>query len=604
MTPLSPVITGMARLCCNLSLFGLKHNYNLSCLFFFICILGLSTKSSAQEGKSDTIRTDSSIIKLIDHVDAGKTKVDKLSATKIEAERKVNAEQKKIDSLKTIATRNRNANLELVRAQKNIKMQIQNLQAIKQSLSNEKLNYDTLLTKLKTDVARLAQKTATLKTDSSMLKKNIDSLKKVAKTESDRIRIQQATIAAQMDSMEVIAQFKMYDTLNVFVKVRIDPDLKDSLKEKGQLISYYKKKHYRYDKFDNPLKIIKTPIQKVHILAREGIMREIVVTTGEGIFRNKSAVIDLAHMDSRNGDTLRYEKQKYHSDGDYRYIFLDDAVSYTPMRSYTDLPYADFDITLTPDSIHRLFLLRESTSINSYVNVSAFTDIKGISGEPNGIAQFQAEAKFITNTKNIKNGATVYLNYLSFEGGLSKYDSKFKGTMLINKDSINRGDLFQRSNYSVGVKLNLLHGLPSPFPKHLLNDWQINVGYNFVGSRVSDTTFKDKARTIIDTSFRTVTLNEWYIEPQITVARHNNFALTLSLPFHAVNIKESAKIKNSYTEYWASPSIDLMYYGKRDTGNKLFFRYHHYINLSNNTQSYSQLQLGYSLSLTSVWGNK
>ncbi|MDR3693750.1 hypothetical protein [Mucilaginibacter sp.] len=413
----------------------------------------------------------------------------------------------------------------------------------------------------------------------SVTKAVSDSISAEKKQKTDSITFHRDYVMGKMDTTNVIATFEMNDSLKVFVKTKT------------------KDKYGQYNK-----RLLWAKLKKVHLLVKEGVLLEIEATTDIGVFRNKYAVIDLLHFGTRGGDTLRYESQKYRYDAKNLYIFLDDVITYTPMRSYTDLPYAEFDITLTPDSAHRLYQVKESTSLNAYFNVSAFTDIKGLNGSPNGIAQFNAEAKFITNTRNFRNGATIPFNYLSFMGGLSKYDSQFKGTMLFHKDSVSRRDLFQRSTYSIGFKFNLLHGYPSPYPRHLFSDWQINVGYNFIGSQVADTSFKDQSRTIIDTSFRTVTLNDIYIEPKFTLSRHGNFAFSLAIPVHMISIMGSANIKNDQFQYWAAPTMELMYYSQKDSGSKLFFRYRYYSNLSDNTQAFTQIQLGYSINLSSLWG--
>jgi len=348
-------------------------------------------------------------------------------------------------------------------------------------------------------------------------------------------------------------------------------------------------------------------ITKIHITTKEGLITEIVVTTDSGgIFRNMRAPVDLLHFNRRANDRLYYVNQRYRKDADSLYMFVDDVINYTPTQSFGDLPYTDFDITLLPTKEDRTYLLRESTSINTYFNISAFTDIKGISGEPNGLAQFTADAKFITNTKNFKNTSIMMLHFISFRGGLAKFDNDFKGTELQHNDSINRKDLLQRSTYSVGAKLNLLNSFSSLGPNPLyFSEWQINVGYNFLGGKVYDTLFKDAAQTVIDTNYHSITQNQWYIEPMITFSRHRNFSMTLTLPFYLNSIKKSAMtdagIKNIANEIWAAPGISLMYFGKRDPSSKLFFRYNHFINLKNKGQAFSQLQLGYSVNLTKVW---
>jgi len=433
---------------------------------------------------------------------------------------------------------------------------------------------------LKADITSLSITQTKLKKDSADLSVAKDSLSKdtiaLSKKKADfekEIEKRKATISKQLDSLEVIGKLEMLDSVKVLEEVagKSDPTL------------------------------FRTKVNKIHISVREGIILEIIVTTDSGTFRNKNAIIDLLHFGNRGSDKLRLENQRFRPNGANMYVFLDDVLMYSPLRSYTDVPYAEFDITLLPTDESRSYLLRESTSINTYFNVAAFTDLKGINGEANGLAQFTAEAKFITRTKNFKESSVVPFNYISFRAGLSKFDNDFKGTKLYKEDSVSRRDLLQRSTYYVGIKLNLLRGFPSTYPHHLLNDIQLNVGVNFIGTKVYDTLFKDQANTIIDTAFKNVTQNQLFLEPSFSFNRHKNFSMTLSVPFLFNNIKKSGGISNNSTEYWICPSINLMYYGKRDAGSKIFFRYNHYVNLKDNTQAFSQMQLGYSVNLTEVW---
>jgi hypothetical protein len=433
---------------------------------------------------------------------------------------------------------------------------------LKQSATFLKAQIDTLIK------ARDTLKVATAKLDTTKKKLAQETL-----DISKEIEKKQEIISKQRDSMETIATLTMHNSIDIWRDI---PKKKDSI-------------------------IMKAKINRVHVNVKEGIITEIIVVTDSGTFRNKSSVIDLLHFGERGGDWLYMEKQVYKRGADYMYVYLDDVLLYAPIKSYLDIPYAEFDIDLKPgpDSI---YLLRTSTSLNTYFNIAAFTDLKGISGEPNGLAQFTAEAKFITRTKNYKNTSIVPINYVAFRGGLSKFDNDFKGTQLYNDDSVSRKDLLQRAIYSVGVKVNILRAFPSTYPKHLINDMQLNIGYNFLGAKVFDTVFKDQAHTVIDTNYKNVTQNQFYIEPQMTFNRHKNFSMTIGLPFYLNSVKKSANISNSGWEYWICPSINLMYYGKRDASSKLFFRYNHFINLKEASQAFSQMQLGYAVNLTEVWG--
>jgi hypothetical protein len=173
---------------------------------------------------------------------------------------------------------------------------------------------------------------------------------------------------------------------------------------------------------------------------------------------------------------------------------------------------------------------------------------------------------------------------------------------LYHDDSVNRKDLLQRSTYYLGVKFNILRGFTSPRPRHLFNDLQFNVGYNFLGSKIFDTVLKGS--TVIDTVFRNVTQNQIFLEPIAIINRHRNFSLSLSVPLYFVSVKKSALIKNDGWQAWLRPSINLMYFGKRDPASKVFFRYNHHINLRDPKYAFSQMQLGFAINLTEALGDK
>ncbi|MBO9200556.1 MULTISPECIES: coiled-coil domain-containing protein [Niastella] len=405
--------------------------------------------------------------------------------------------------------------------------------------------------------------------------KTIDSLKTVKNNENDLIMERQALISKQLDSLEVVATMSMRSMAKIYNKGQ----LKDSAR-----------------------------IREVNMTVKEGVILEIIVKTEKGTFRNKNNIIDLVHIgdefvdenkDENRRGILHQENQKYDPQANLKYIFLDDVIDYNVIRSYNDVVYGDFDITLLPTKTDSVYLLRESTSLNTYFNVAVFTDIKGLSGDANGLAQFTADAKFITRTKSVRGTALVPFHYISFQGGLSKFDNDFKGTALYNNDSVSRKELLQRATYSLGLKVNLIRGFSSPKPNHLFSSIQLNAGYNFMGSKVYDTV--QKGVQVIDTVLRNVSQNQIYIEPLVTIERHRNFAITLSLPVSFVSVKHSSFISNREWEPWIRPSINLMYFGKRQPNNKIFFRYNHHINLKHPTEAFTQMQLGISSNLTEVW---
>lgn len=137
------------------------------------------------------------------------------------------------------------------------------------------------------------------------------------------LKIQKAVLE---DSVDLVATLEMYDSVRIHLPSA-----------------------------DRRAKMAK--INSIRLRAHDGVLTEIIVNTDSGIFRNKNAVIDLVHMDSRGGDKLFFERQRYYSSSKSRFIYLDDVLCYSPARSYSDIPYADFEATLLPDLKNRHYYI-------------------------------------------------------------------------------------------------------------------------------------------------------------------------------------------------------------------------------------------------------
>lgn len=523
-----------------------------------------------------------------------------------------------------------------------------------QKLTGLKKNLDSTIKQLESLNKQVASKNDTLKN----ILITLDSLKKVKKENEGLIAENEKSIAVNEEKLKEIisALGQLEDSLHVIAKIKLKTDTKGQKYKIGiyvdrsaiikQLEALEEKKvnkdsnqiaDIRYEQIklltllgpdgfdhlsqDSIVKIIdnkswhrtlprdfKTTtgfeVTEVRIDVNEGLIREIVVKTSFGTYRNLSEPINLVNIGGRLDDKLYRDGEKKFKD---EYLILGEVIDYIPVNSSNDIPYTQFDITLFPDTTHKkdIFYIRESTSLNTYFDLAVFSDIKGLSGDANGLAQLTASAKFITKTKNIAGKALIPFNYVSFNGGLAKFDNEFKGTFIEPDKSVNRKDLLQRSTYYVGVKMNLLHWVLSPYPKRLIQDIQLNTGYNFIGSKMAAITERENITPkVTDTTFTNVTQNHIYIEPIISFNRFRNFNMTLSLPYSIINIKKSAEITNSEILHWIKPSIELMYYSKRNSSSKIFFRYNHWINLSDTKQAFTQMQLGYSANLSDLLGSK
>lgn len=571
---------------------------------FFIWLFFLNGIVIAQIDTSRTLKTDTATL------NTNKNNLLQVTTELIDG----SASKKSLDSveLETKKTQEELARLEraVTRNEREItakKRELKALSSDKDSLGKKIADFKTTLDKAMKDYDTMKNAIVQMQKDAVELALKQDTIKKksdsiTAKTnavqaEYNRLLVE---ISKKEDSIEAIAKIKLYKTTIV---LNGDPNKMQRINSTQAILS---KKVLGIDSVianvnrDNADIIAESAkVESVHLSVKEGRIVEIIVKTDKGIFRNKRAQIDLVHFSERRySDKLFRDDQSPH-DSIRSFIYSGDAITYEPIRSFGDIPYSEFEITLTPDSSGDTYIIRESTSINTYFDVAAFTDINGIAGSANGLAQITGSAKFITSTRNKASHTLMGLQYISFNGGLAKFDNDFKGTFINNKDSVDRKDLFQRTQYMVGIKVNLLRSVRSPYPNLLFNDLQINTGFNFLGSKIADTLLKST-----DTLFRTVTHNQFYIEPIVSFSRQKNFNMSFALPVFYQNLKESSGIANRDWEWWICPSINLMYYSKRDSKSKIFFRYNHFINLSNKKQAFNQMQLGYAANLTNIMQGK
>lgn len=340
-------------------------------------------------------------------------------------------------------------------------------------------------------------------------------------------------------------------------------------------------------------------ISSIKIRIKEGQILTISIFTNKGVFRNKKCPISLTSINEER----QYDKMFLDGINAKEFLYLKDVIKYTPVRSYNYIPYADIEFTLNKtDSI---YFLKESTSINFYVDVAAYTDLKGIAGDANGLAQFNMSGKFITNTKNKINRPIIPFNYVSIEAFIAKFDNSFKGVLVDSNKVVDRNKLFQTSYYKIGAKVNLFHWVLSPYPTRLIEDMQLNLGYNFVGAKTL--TIKDRnpggTNKIYDSTYTNVTHNQWYVEPIVRFVRNSNFGFSISCPLIYQSLKASSNISNAEDIWYANPTIGLSYFSKATPSNKLFFRYSYYINLRDKENAFVQAQVGYAASLSEVFSS-
>ena len=456
-------------------------------------------------------------------------------------------------------------------------------------LQKDKLQYSADVKKLEAKSLMLTKKNEDDSTRNAVLK---DS----AVAQLNTLDSVQALLEKIKDTMVVIAEFAL-------VKSNVDIHLvtKNIVEKQSAFYGNAGRNEYeRYQNVDSSKGITKSVgvIKTINIRIKEGQILYIAVNTDKGVFRNKNSPISLTTINEKR----LFDKLYLDGYESNQFVYLKDVVSYTPRRSYNYIPYSDVEFTISKKD--SLYFVKESTSINFYVDVAAFTDLKGISGDANGLAQIYMSGKFITRTKNIRNKAIIPFNFVTVEGYLGKFDNNYKGVLVDSiTGNVDRLKLFQTTNYRIGAKLNLLHWVLSPYPKRLIEDMQLNFGYNFAGARTLTIINKNPTGTIkiYDSIYTPVIQNQWYIEPIIRFTRNSNFGFSMSLPIIWQSVKFNAKITNSETIVYSNPTISLSYFSPKAPGNKLFFKFSQFIDLKNPDNGFTQAQLGYSASLTDVF---
>lgn len=474
-------------------------------------------------------------------------------------------------------------------------------------LDSLKDNYKSAIDTLKSAISLLEKNKSQYLKDVEKLKANSLMLSKQNETDSAKNAVLKDSAIAQLNTLDSVQALleKIKDTMVVIAEFALVKShvnihfVKDTILEKQSTVygNAGRNEYKEYQKVDTSKKSV-VVIKTVNIRIKEGQILYIAVNTDKGVFRNKNSPISLTTINEKR----LFDKLYLDGYESNQFLYLKDVVSYTPRRSYNYIPYSDVEFTISKKD--SLYFVKESTSINFYVDVAAFTDLKGISGDANGLAQIYMSGKFITRTKNIRNKAIIPFNFVTVDGYLGKFDNNYKGVLVDSiTGNVDRLKLFQTTNYRIGAKLNLLHWVLSPYPKRLIEDMQLNFGYNFAGSRTLTIINKNPTGTvkIYDSIYTPVLQNQWYIEPIIRFTRNSNFGFSMSLPIIWQSVKFNAKITNSETIVYSNPTISLSYFSPKAPGNKLFFKFSQFIDLKNPDNGFTQAQLGYSASLTDVF---
>jgi len=247
----------------------------------------------------------------------------------------------------------------------------------------------------------------------------------------------------------------------------------------------------RHDRDDKKIVIKPTSVQ---ISTLDGKIQKVMMRFehDNGVFINKGP-ISVTNMKSFNNAKLFYSGgSNLYAD---RWIYLSTLVTYVDLTERTSYPG---NATFILDKDNTDDTIKISSSPIDFFDVRAYSDIKGLSGEANGLAQTEVNVSFIGNTQpwNLKrNNYTTFFPYVSLGLSRSVFDSQFDTLGIqsfANRESTDILKMMQYSNFNLRVETEL-------FRYSRVHDVALILGHQLYSTPMSDTT--KQAKSILTPNF-------------------------------------------------------------------------------------------------------
>ncbi len=341
--------------------------------------------------------------------------------------------------------------------------------------------------------------------------------------------------------------------------------------------------------YTSPLKRIKN----IHVEIKDGMLYDIEVTTQDGQkFTNRRAPVEVSEISGRRVKDKLLNGDKSES------ILLDQILQYD-RKTYIGPDDAIFDFTKKEDTL----ILRRNTNLNNLIEVRLYSDVLGtFFNAKNAIASMEFFWKHELNLVNVTQQNMHFIKYGIFNVAGSRLDNENK---VYNYDIIKftRLGLNQRSFLSMSYTLNFLdYGWP-PRPKG-----QNSLSVNFLaGGNIAQlkdiVNFKNNEDSIRTVFMPYIGFNvkplvyklqdRIYIDAGVSF--YWQYAPTLRTPVPFKDAKQYSAVP------YIVPEVNFVW-SPGAAGSKLFFRARYFTSTAeeNMKDSYMQLQIGYSQSITEL----
>ena len=414
----------------------------------------------------------------------------------------------------------------------------------------------------------------TIKTSTPSDSLKVDSLKRAAADSLKWNSLVQSIdnlktlLTPKGDSALRIGQFLLFKTTKIpMYKVEKMPKTGDVIKNKNCDCPP------RADDCDCKEKIGKTTqIKKVSFLLKEGTIIDIqVFTTDNRTFSNERKPIEISKFNERC-DLL-----KSYNGTEYEYIETCDFLQWE--RQNTTLPPNSYFVL---DSLHNERTLYRETGTSTVLDIRVSADLLGGFGNvSNGLFQADATLTQVLNSNNVKNKGLFYFNYMKFNFGLSKFDSRYRITPI--DTSFYRMLLFQRSWLTGDVTFNLFK---TWITRKGESSFFTNVGGGFGLTEIMP-----------QGGIQTTTIMPYaFVEPGLDVRFSPNFSfdLTTRLINHYAPQIENPKL-SSY-RLILKPQLAVYWYPLSALQMRMFMRLGYNQDLTDK-KLFVQVQFGYSMLL-------
>lgn len=403
----------------------------------------------------------------------------------------------------------------------------------------------------------------------------------------------QKNAGAKYWEYQVLAKCLQEVPLNVFLKLFSSKDYR----HKKKVFEVYEAKPLTFSG------------NKAQVLFDNGFIQKIII---EGKIGNEDIVFEnyapIGFSSTYNQSMLGYHKMNADYWVDHQKIKLeatsDRFISYVKQIHQDTRNYCPADIKVSLD-------FKETTSVDLYnehryniLNGKIFSDLTGLQEDnPNGIIQLEVDKRIdiITSRfyRNPKLSVGVF-QYIQPIVVLSKLEEKDKYLELLHsqKDISNNTilDLYEYENFRAGTSFNMLY-LDVNYAKTILS---LNGGLYFGRVNFSDTLI-DQSTNVNKHTINTMNLNaniRFDIVPKQEYGISFIWGASYYRPF-SNELKQYVNPHNIRDENeWLQTSEILAYYRLKNTNSNVFFRYRFNSSLTNWNDNFSQVQLGYSFSIS------